>query len=166
MKRENLYKVENLIFASKHNGITGSLYFRAVENGKIYRGRIRLCHEDGPYISKVEERKEEKYWKLGNNAWYNNISQSGVCYGDIVANEDQTLENAKGKTIFEKYTNGEHPSRGCLVPRDEYQDVTQDILNKIIWIIENYSPKQADKALIELADMPPSLRQIEAFYGC
>ena len=51
MTNEQLFVPGNLIFVSRHDGIVGSLYFRGVdEDGRVSRGRIRLCHDCGPCV--------------------------------------------------------------------------------------------------------------------
>lgn len=174
MDKKRMFTIANLIFASKRMDVIGSLYFRAKEGKDVYRGRIRLCHEEGPQIT---FRKEpEKSWELGNEAWFYKTHGIPECYGDIVSNENATLEKATGKDIYEKYTNGTHPSRGKLVLQDSYSDVTQEKLDLIIRTIETHTGKDgkcpsaqvgtANNALINLENMPGSLKQKEGIYGC
>ncbi len=88
-----------------------------------------------------------------------------------------TLRNAAGKNIYERYTNGHHPSRGVLVA--PCPDITQTHIDKLIAEIHRFVDKdgkcdsekvcEANRAIIELTsgtDMPCCLKQVEGKYGC
>lgn len=186
MDRNKMFKIANLIFASQHAGVIGSLYFLAEEtkDGKkaFYRGRIRLCHEDGPAIS-LKDEPEEK-WELGDEDWFK--GRSSKHYGDILKNKKATLNGACGKLINEKYTTNKHNSRGVLLPYDKTTDlytIQQEhivtLLNRIDRFIDATTGEcKADKIndanedLITLTapgspiPMPAVLRQQRGIYGC
>jgi len=54
MEDKDLFKLENLMFASSHDGEIGSLYFFNTTGNTCWRGRIRLSHFCGPTIEKEE----------------------------------------------------------------------------------------------------------------
>lgn len=170
MDINTLYNINNLIFVSEHEGVVGSLYFRARVDDKVYRGRIRLCHEHGPQVTEV--RPAEKYWQLakeiGTLEGYTEADGDKV-YGNFVTdNEDRVLEAAKGHTIYENYTGRTHFSRGQLRKKEICADVTQKDIDSIIATIEKNkgkSPCEANAALMKLS-LPRSLQQRTGFYGC
>ncbi|MDR1370679.1 MAG: hypothetical protein LBJ72_11245 [Dysgonamonadaceae bacterium] len=132
MNEEELFTKGNLVFVSKNGCVVGSLYFRAVKDGKVYRGRIRLYHEHGPSIS--FEKDPEEVWQLVTEAGFDayklkrrdKASRENAILavkgediiGDLVPDFDGTIRKAKGRHIYELYTHGSHSSRGVLVPVD------------------------------------------------
>jgi|GEM_PF-6465983 hypothetical protein len=201
MTNKELFKEENLVFVSKHEGVVGSLYFRAIgENGNVYRGRIRLNHDHGPQISNAGT--PEEVWLLvterGLSAYKDGkgkreerrtkIPQDEIL-GDLVKNFDNTLDKAEGKTIYEVYSNGSHPSRGqltivgkgCMVPNlnQEQIDLIRDTIlgetkgnGNCKDTNGEYDKKliaDANKAIIKLTkegDFPGWITQESGKFGC
>lgn len=172
MNANELFKVQNLIFVSKTD-VIGSLYFRSVDAaGQVYRGRIRLCHEDGPRLSIRDD--PETRWKLGNEIWYDESRtgkkpKSQKSYGNLISGTD-FLPGIVGKRIFEDYTNGRHSSRGVLVLPAGLGIAQAHVDLLRAGILESYpSVDAANEAIIALTnrpDMPASLRQVAGKYGC
>lgn len=177
MNKKDLFKKENLIFASKHDCIIGSLYFLAEEDCNVYRGRIRLNHEHGPLISYSEV--PEKKWLLVDERVYNK-QVGGTTYGDLVRNKVDTINQAKGHRIFELYS-GHHPSRGILSVCG-LDEIKQEHIKCLVETITKYADdknanrittknkiEEANRAIIEITnceDMPKILKQEKSKFGC
>ena len=196
-KKELFTTPGNLIFVSKSNGVIGSLYFHAIEdedeNKKVYRGRIRLCHEHGPSIS--FSNKPEDEWLLVNYTVYIKYKDhkkdltkiredikntKEVIYGDLVTDKEGTIDAAKGKQIYELYSHS-HPSRGVLSV-ESINKITIENINEIMKAIEKFKDKDstdekittkksicaANKAIIDLIknSKMPFLNQKPGVYGC
>lgn len=178
MDNETMFKASNLIFASKHDEVIGSLYFYAVENKNVYRGRIRLCHKHGPEIS--NKATPVYNWMLVNEKGYelfqgkkalkdilNEKNNPPVIYGDLVGNKYGTIQAATGKRVFEIYTNGHHPSRGCLVPADELEGITDEVIKTLLDTINaNSGDVVKDNEAILKLTLPACLKQERGSYGC
>lgn len=123
MTLDLLYRTENLIFVSKHDGVIGSLYFFAREGADVYRGRIRLNHAEGPRVSSL--RGPVAQWLLVSEACFAAYTAAatdqaayaalagGLVFGDLVENVENAISNAEGQTICEIYGHT-HQSRGTL----------------------------------------------------
>ncbi len=70
MEDKDLFKLENLMFASSHDGEIGSLYFFNTTGNTCWRGRIRLSHSNGPTI----EKEELILWRIN----LTNASEIGI----------------------------------------------------------------------------------------
>lgn len=148
MTDKQLFKKENIIATSVHQltinnevkDIIGSIYFRAVENTDVFRGRLRLCHYDGPEI----ENNEITEWRLGNKTkdeevelYYDfELHNNVISNGDIVEN----ITNKKAVN-YEKFTYDDHSvtheSRGQLVT--QFNDsLSQKLIDEIRTAIYNY----------------------------
>lgn len=177
MNSKDLFKAENLVFVSKHECIIGSLYFLAKEDGKVYRGRIRLNHEHGPSIS--SGKHHEKSWLLVDEPEYKERGK-GVSYGDLVQDKVGTINRAKNFQIFEIYSH-HHPSRGILSVCG-LDEIKQTHIDRLIETISEKADNQdaykittknkieeANQAIIELTnreDMPDILKQEKGKFGC
>jgi hypothetical protein len=147
MTDKQLFKKENIIATSVHQltinnevkNIIGSIYFRAVDKNEVFRGRLRLCHYDGPEI----ENNKVLGWKLGSigvgqkvvlncNLGKNNLANSKITKiienSKLIINyEDVILENE----------GFEHTSRGQLVT--QFNDsLSQQLIDEIRTAIYNY----------------------------
>jgi|GEM_PF-5660575 hypothetical protein len=147
MTDKQLFKNENIIATSVHKltiknkvkNIIGSIYFRAVENNEVFRGRLRLCHYDGPEI----ENNKVLGWKLGSIR----VGQKDVLNCNLdennLANSEITEKIEKSKLII-NYEYGklenkgfEHTSRGQLVT--QFNDsLSQQLIDEIRTAIYNY----------------------------
>jgi hypothetical protein len=195
--------VNDLIFVSRHDNVVGSLYFRKVDGENVYRGRIRLVHEQGPQITYCG--KPEAEWFLVTATAYAQYQHCKVCENipdskdkksvarRIIDNEEKLavltlnrvdLARAAGKTIYEIYTHGSHPSRGALLPVKKapiLQDLTQGHINAILDAILTKTGykgnckelnaeqiKGANEAIIALTNkqFPAWIKQVAGKYGC
>ncbi len=180
MHNNDLFKVENFIFVSSHEGVVGSLYFRAVDECGVHRGRIRLNHEDGPKVSNPIEN-EKKWFLVSENIFeqYKKTRDDGIPidshFADLINSDwKEKIINARGQTIYEIYSTT-HSSRGqlvpveCLIPKLE-----QCQIEWILGTIRNNEKADVDCsniAIIELTNdsskkFPDWIRQKKGIYGC
>jgi hypothetical protein len=145
MTNEELFTQRNYKFFSKHKESgqmkAGSLYFRGAEGNVIYRGRIRLCHEDGPEVqNNLVNRWELLSFSDEDMAKYmdENISDAKIstvidnlhvaC--DLVKNDSRI--NTETKIIAEKNNDEVHISRGIYISNEgRFQLSTEQILNLV-----------------------------------
>ncbi|MDR0711521.1 MAG: hypothetical protein LBF67_04140 [Prevotellaceae bacterium] len=157
---KEMFNVDNFIFVSQHCGVVGSLYFRKFEDGKVYRGRIRLVHGHGPQITYREEPEAE--WFLVDcsvyRKYYDEYERLKGTEGReearkkarektkgekklavlSVASPDFNLDDAENQIIHEIYTNSHHRSRGKLVRVGRgfpLEGLTNEQIESILWKI-------------------------------
>ena len=139
MTKEELFVPGNLIFVSRHNNVVGSLYFRGVDKGgRVYRGRIRLCHDCGPTI----ENDEVLDWKVSNIYDDKKEKESFNVYLGMQVEEGGTYLSEMFILQDKNNTKKKHTSRGCLSL--DKGGITPDIISNLLALIEPFTKWQSD----------------------